>query len=206
MVLPNGRGVEMTKWIIKNKDPILVTVVFGIFLEICRYFFPSIVDFFSGIGISFIDKIIDIFYRMVSTYSPLNYSYSVVQFFAIALFSLSFGFFLGPILAKRKVSMRLAKDMSQEEFATNIKSSIKKMQLLMVIFSTTFFLFVHFFVVLPGMYYSKFDRSMTIVHPYMEEAEYNSLKSKWFLMKSKADYDYIDQRILEIREKNGLKR
>lgn len=196
----------MTKWIIKNKDPILVTVIFGIFLEISRYLFPYFVDFFSGIGISFIDKIIDLFYRTVSSYSPLAYSYSVVQFFALALLSLSIGFCLGPILARRKDSMRLAKGMSQEEFVANIKSSIRKMKVVIIISSTVVFLFVHFFLVIPGMYYSKFDRAMTIVRPYVEDVEYNSLKSKWFLMKSKADYDYIDQRLLEIKEKNGLKR
>lgn len=196
----------MTKWIIKNKDPILVTVIFGIFLEFGRCLFPSVVDFFSSVGVSFIDKIIDVFYRTVSSYSPLNYSYSVIHFFAIVFFSMSSSFFISRLWVKRRESVCLKNRMSQEEFIANYDSFIRKLRIVMLIFSTVFFLFINFTVVVPGMYYSKFDRSMTIIRPYITDTEYDSLKSRWLLMKSKNDYNYIDQRIREIKETNNLKK
>lgn len=96
-------------------------------------------------------------------------------------------------------------DQQREEIIANLNSSIKKLKIVSIVLSALFFVFVHITTVIPGMYYLKFDRSMTIIRPYIDEKEYNSLKSKWHLMKSKDDYEFINQRIHEVRDENGLK-
>ena len=89
----------------KNKDAILVTVIFGIILEIGRHFFSNIVDFLSNVGISFVDAMIDFFYRVVSTYSPLSTSYSFIQFLSVMMLSVSIGLTSAHSFTNRKNTM-----------------------------------------------------------------------------------------------------
>ena len=56
------------------------------------------------------------------------------------------------------------------------------------------------------MYYSKFEKNLIAIRPYIEEQEYNLLKSKWVLMKGKNDYLIIDETITNIKKKNNLEK
>lgn len=201
----------MAKWIKKNKDGIIVTLVFGALLEAGSCFFPDIVDILSSIGISFIDVTIDLFYRVVSCYSPLSQSYLPIQFFSMVLLSLTVGFTAATKMSKKKENRGKEKVAAEQNTPDkkaddNIEVKISKVQISSILVCFLFFLTAHITSVIPGMYYSTFDRDMTIIRPYIEEHEYYSLKSKWFLMKSKDEYDYIEKRINEVQEINGLKR
>lgn len=199
----------MIKWIVKNKDAIIITVLIGILLEIGKHFYSNLINFFSNIGISFVDSAVDWFYGIVAKYTPWSYSYGFIQFVSVMMLSFSLGFVIAPKFAERKKNKVMAKFEGEdrekkEKLSLELKSSARKIKITLIVMSSILFVATHIFYVIPGMYFSVFDRSMTIIRPYIDENEYNSLKSKWFLMKSKSDYDSIDQRILEIRKRNNL--
>lgn len=66
--------------------------------------------------------------------------------------------------------------------------------------------FIMMFVLVPANLHEKFDRDITIIHPYVEEQQVFQLKSDWVLMRSKADYISIYEYINMVKEKNDLLR
>jgi len=70
--------------------------------------------------------------------------------------------------------------------------------------ATIFCSYTYYIFVFPLEVQDTFLRNIDIVTPYVEKHEVDMLKSDWARMKSKADYESIDARMMTIIDKNGL--
>lgn len=59
-------------------------------------------------------------------------------------------------------------------------------------------------ILYPALLNNKFVRASTIIHPYITEEQYIQLQSDWCRMKSKDDYDAINEFIIDIQNENQL--
>ena len=56
----------------------------------------------------------------------------------------------------------------------------------------------------PCLFREKFDREITKIVPYADDDQIDMLRSKWVSMETKADYDAIWEKIVDIKQENAL--
>lgn len=76
---------------------------------------------------------------------------------------------------------------------------------LIIVLGCFLFLSLICFKIAPCAQRNKFDETIIKITPYIEQSKVNKLKSDWTRMKTKEDYQEIDQFIDDVIEKNNLK-
>ena len=172
---------------------LVLTKLGGYLLEFAMLAIPKI-------GIPILDFFVNFIYKNAASYSLS----SVIWFFTAMFFSVFF------IVAFYIAVMPRIKDFGVQrcESVAPCKENNSRKNKVVLLVSISFFEFLLslFVFVIPGMYYSKFEKNLIVIRPYIEEQEYNLLKSKWVLMKGKDDYLVIDESIADIKKKHNLEK
>ena len=98
-------------------------------------------------------------------------------------------------------------DKYKKKYTTKPESKPKKQKRSLYIYLFFVIIIVLYFVLYvftPAFLWDLFERTITMVSPYMDEAEVKLLRSKWVSMKSFDDFNGINTRLLQIREEHNM--
>lgn len=210
----------MKKWIGDHKREIIVGVVVWGITALLSFAGKWFLDVAPTIGNSIIDTLSNTAYTIAATTADDFLSTLILAGFVGILTGSGVSSILAGISTQRAVH-RMEKDISdksEEELKeleaqlskelalpeqVRIKDTIRsgkklKAPLIILILLIIFLhIFLFFFVLYPSSIKNKFDRDITMIYPYVEEATIHKLRSNWVCMRSKSDYDdlylYIDQ-------------
>ncbi|OWV16869.1 hypothetical protein B7990_11325 [Fibrobacter sp. UWB4] len=179
---------------------LVVAIIMLVLTKLGGYLLELVMLAIPKIGIPIFDFFVNLIYKSAASYS----SSSMIWFFTAIFFSVFF-------LVAFYIAMRpFKKDVGEQLYESVVpcKESNSRKNKVVLLMSISFFDFLLglFIFVIPGMYYSKFEKNLIAIRPYIEEQEYNLLKSKWVLMKGKNDYLIIDETITNIKKKNNLEK
>lgn len=106
------------------------------------------------------------------------------------------------------IQANLKKDTDTKSINEIIKSGKQAGSFAIVIFIlfVASYAFVILCVVTPSNIYSRFQRDVTMIYPYVNEKSVRQLQSDWVCMRSEADYIEIYEYINEIKVANSLPR
>lgn len=116
-----------------------------------------------------------------------------------------------------KKSTHQSADNAADSFAEKTISEYKlkqKLKLLMFVFKglyvflTTMYILIFLFVTVyqcfPAVINETFDKTITQITPYVKEEKIEMMRSDWVSMKTKDDFDAINEELLRIREEHDL--
>lgn len=206
----------MLKWLKKNRDAIVITVVAAIALEIVKSYSLNIIDSILALGVPVVGFVVDKIYVLSAEYSVASMSRMPSDLIITLMCSVLFGWALGLFYIDWHGKKYIPEDFeyvvveSQENASGNSSkkkvglSRRRKFRIMLVICGLIIYIvyMVGFFI--PGENYSLFERNMTAIHPYIEETEYNQLFSKWVMMRGEADFSLIKKRIEAVKKDNNL--
>lgn len=188
------------------------------------------------IGISILETVLNVIYTLAATQTSYSLIITITYYFVLSAFLapiiIPFGKALRVFvkILKTEHKLKTLSDESisvlnehttldlydepepskKEEETIHILIKKQKQTIIQIIFACVSAIaccfFIILFVIAPAKLREKFDRDITIIHPYVEEQQVLQLKSDWLLMKSKSDYNSIYEYMNMIKEENDLVR
>lgn len=217
----------MRKWLYDHKREIFVGIVVWGITTLISFVGKWFLETAPTIGNSIVDTLNNIVYTIAATTSDDFLSMLIFSGFIGIMTASTITAIQAGVSTQRAVH-RMEKsisDKSEEELKNfeeqlsrglalpkkvRIKDTIRsgkrlRVPLIILILLVIFlYIFSFFFVLYPISIKNKFDRDITMIYPYVEEATIHKLESNWVCMRSKSDYDDLYRYIDQIQIDNSL--
>ena len=210
----------MTEWIRTHKKDLWVNIIVTAITTAFFWLGGNVIRMIPIVGKS----LVNVIYYNAGRQS-LNTLFSTVLSMCVGTVTgalLTFCFRAVQIAAKRLKELRHASNgkangkelacVAEEDLTVvakekNMISGMKKLRglaiavIIMVVLGVGYLLI---FEILPLNLRTTFDRQIIQITPYVEKMEIDMLRSKWVSMRTKSDYDEINEEIKKIMEENDL--
>lgn len=205
----------------KHKSEIYVGIIVFLITSTITAIFNWFKISAPSIGKTALDFLLNIMYTLASQESHSSLIRSIISiaiysYFAYVLSNCVKSFTLvrevnrGANYEEKEKQSKVSYQSNQKEkFRNNsdLKTRSKKlrnMSILLAFIILIFTLSLYYIYIIPNQVWNKFELDLTMIRPYVDEAEIEHLKSDWVCMRSRDDYLEIYQVINTIKQTNEL--